>query len=428
VCNVTQARRGGGGARGAKLRLLSSSDPAPALPFVISRLSEPSHATTAPADLGDPPIDPAALGDTLNHARSLHEANEPAAALRLARSVWEGVDDTPMRVEAGRLVCISSYRLGELAEAIRAGDATLQLLEPGVSLTLRFDLLTVLVVAYGELARYDEAVQALRQLLAVAARRGRLRDHARSRSSMAACFALMGDPWTAQRLLSQLASALQAMPRQSRLEARARLDLAWICLQAARMARDAADPDMAGEMLAVAHAHLERSDEIAAQQAGASRIAVFSQMHQCEFDLLRGLHGRALERLAGALVDAERLQLHGHVRRLLLIQAELLLETGAPREALDVLEPLLQQLGPGHELSARIQSFDLAARACVALGDTTRGVVCMERQRALELYRMTRQLQALARHAQARLEFEHLSAEDPPASLEHATGPSKLEH
>ena len=61
------------------------------------------------------------------------------------------------------------------------------------------------------------------------------------RSSMAACFALMGDPWTAQRLLTQLATALQAMPKQAKLEAKARVNLAWICLQAARMARDAAD-------------------------------------------------------------------------------------------------------------------------------------------------------------------------------------------
>lgn len=391
---------------------------------MISRSSASSPpTTTSPAELPEAPPD-----DTLSQARSLHEANEPAQALRLARAVWDGVGDTAMRVEAGRLVCVNSYRLGEPGEAIRAGEATLALLKPGASQTLRFDLLTVLVVAYGELARHDEAVQALRQLLAVAARRGRLADHARARSSMAACFAMMGDPWTAQHLLGTLANALQAMPRQGRAEARARLDLAWICLQAARMARDAADPAAAAAMLEAAQANLSRSDEIAAQQHGRSRIGVFSRMHQCEFELLSGRHAQALARVGVALADAERLQMQGHTRRLHLIQAELLLDTGHPRAALDLLEPMLEELGPGHELAARIRSFDLGARACIALGDTTRGVLCMEHQRALELYRMTRQLQALSRHAQARLEFEHLSGEDPPASLEHATGPSKLEH
>ena len=111
-----------------------------------------------------------------------------------------------------------------------------------------------------------------------------------------------------------------------------------------------------------------------------------------------------------------------------MIQAELLLETGNARAALQVLEPLLLRLGPGHDLSARLQSFDLAARACAALGDTTRSLVCMERQRALELYRVTRQLQAMSRHARIRLELEHLSLAGPPVPPATLAPASTLEH
>lgn len=363
----------------------------------------------------------------LNRARSLHQANEPAVALRLARSVWETPGDAATRVQAGWLVCVSSYRLGELAEAIHAGEGALALLEPNASQTLRFDILALLVVAYGELARHDESVQALQQLVRLRTRRGTLRDHTRARSSMAACFALMGDPWTAQQLLGQLADGLRALPRQGRLEAKARINMAWIGLQAARMARDAADPDLAGRMLASARTSLARSEEITAQH-GHSRIALFSQMHQCEYELLSGQHAQALERVAAALPKTRQAHLHAHTRRLELIQAELLLETGSARPALDVLEPLLLRLGPGHDLSARLQAFDLAARACAALGDTTRSLVCMERQRALELYRVTRQLQAMSRHARIRLELEHLSLAGPPVPRATVAPSSTLEH
>lgn len=359
------------------------------------------------------------FAQALQRARALRDANDLAAAHELARQIWKRSTEAEQGIEAGVIACSAAFRLGELGHAIEAGEQVLALLRPGAVRPQRFDVLAQLTVAYGELARYDEAINAVLAMFDLSDRTRSLRDTVRARGTAASCFALMGDPWAAYRLMSDVADQLSALPGESRIEATARINTASICLLAARMSRAADDRSGTQDMLDAAAESVERTSAIA-RELGDARIEAFAQVHACEAALLRGQFAAtlprvraALEQLAGA--QASHVRLPAQERWLRLFEAEILIEQGEAGQALQTVQPLVRQLGPNHELSARIRVLDLLARATAANGDAPRALTFRERFLALEQHRSARQLRAVSFHHRARADIERWCMADLPA-------------
>jgi tetratricopeptide (TPR) repeat protein len=308
----------------------------------------------------------------------------------------------------------AAFRLGRFAEAIDSASATIEHLGSATSHPARFDALALLVVSHAERAEYDESIDALRRLLAQAARGDSLRDQVRARGSMASCFALMGDPWAAQRVLAEVAGWLARLPGEQRLEATVQVNLAAIWLEIARGAGEGGDTAALNAAAAAAEAPLARSREIAAT-LGDARIAAFADVHGCEALLLSGQTERVQAIVRDALGRAEGAGLSAHGRFLRLLQAEALLRGGAPEAALRTLRTADARLGPGEDFASRIRQLHLLHAACAALGDFAQALVHMEQAQALERVRQWRRDAAASRHLRLRLELEHLYR--PPATL-----------
>jgi tetratricopeptide (TPR) repeat protein len=350
---------------------------------------------------------------SLDSARSAFEIGRFDTALATLRQLPLQAAAPAERIEAQRLHCLSAYRLGELDEAAdeaRAvvgmgagagqGDAAPD--HPG-----RFDVLTVGVVAAGELARYDESLEHLRALLALASRAGHLTAHVRGRGSAAVCFTLLGDPWAGRRVLAELIGLFQGLPDQTRLEATARNNHASVCLQIARMAVQGADTEASADAAEHARASMERLREIAALLSDA-RLVAFADVHEGELALLCGHTAQALPLLTDALARAEEAGLWAHTRQLHLLVAEALVQGADASAALTHLAAVGAKLGPGHELGARIRHHALLHRAHAALGHDAKALHHLERARELADYRHYRQQHAQSRFLRARLEMEHL--------------------
>lgn len=92
-----------------------------------------------------------------------------------------------------------------------------------------------------------------------------------ARGTAAICFALLGDPWAGQRLLSELLGLFQGLPSEASLETVARNNHCAVCLLVARAARDAGDDAGCSEALDHAEASLGRAREIV-RQTGDHRL------------------------------------------------------------------------------------------------------------------------------------------------------------
>jgi tetratricopeptide (TPR) repeat protein len=354
------------------------------------------------------------LAQALVDARALRDANDLTAAHELARQVWKRSADAEQGIEAGVIACSAAFRLGELGNAIEAGEQVLALLRPGAVRPQRFDVLAQLAVAYGELARYDDAIGAVLALFDLSDRTRSLRDVVRARGTAAACFALIGDPWAAHRLMSEVADQLGALRGESRVEATARVNTASICLLAARMARNADDRTGMQDMLDAAVESIERTSVIA-RELGDARIEAFAQVHACEAALLRGEFASTLPRVRAAVEQLSSVRLPAQERWLRLFETEILIEQGDATQALQTVQPLVRRLGPNHELSVRIRVLDLLARATAANGDAPRALTFRERYLALEQHRSARQLRAVSFHHRARADIERWCMADLPA-------------
>jgi hypothetical protein len=307
-----------------------------------------------------------------------------------------------------RMRCLAAYRLGELDESAAAAQRLIALAQQGGdSAAARFDVLAVSVVAAGELARFEQAIEHLQLLQAAATRAGSLSDFVRGRGTTATCFALLGDPWAAQRLFSELVGLFQAGSPERRLEATVRTNHASVCLQIARLARQGGDASACDEALEHAAASLERTREIARESEDA-RVAAFADVHAAELSLLRGQAAPALALLDGAVANADAAGLWAHARQLRLLEAEALLAQGSTDGARSLLDAVAQRLNSGHELGARIRWHAQMQRVLSAKGDSVGALSQLEQARALAQYRQYRQAHAQSRYLRTRLELEHL--------------------
>jgi tetratricopeptide (TPR) repeat protein len=346
----------------------------------------------------------AALPD-IDQALEHHAAGRYAQALHAARRLDEAA---PGDAATLRLRCLAAYRLGELDEAAQVALRLLALTARDErALAMRFDVLAVSVMAAADLARFDQAIEHLHLVQQHAARAGTLGEFVRGRATMARCFALLGDPWAAQRLLAELVGQFQGGSGEPGLEAVVRVNHAAVCLQLARMARQGGDALACDEALDHAQASVERTRELS-RPAGPQCVASFADVHGVELALLHGHQEGALVLLEGALRDADGAQLWAHARQLRLLEAEVLQCRGDPQGALALLQTVGRELDDGHEIGVRIRYHSQLQRVMAAQGDSAAALDQFDRARALAQYRQYRQARAQSRFLRARLELEHL--------------------
>jgi hypothetical protein len=345
----------------------------------------------------------------LARAQADYDAGRYTAALDAARQA----DDAESTADGAalRLRCLAAYRLGELDEAAQAALRLVALTANNEQAQpLRFDVLTVSVVAAGELARFDQSIEHLRLVQQAASRAGTQHDFMRGRGTMANCFALLGDPWAGQRLLAELIGQFQASAgstNERRLEATVRVNHASVSLQIARLARQGGEDADCVEALEHAQASIERTREIAAELQEA-RVAAFADVHAAELALLRRDNDSALRLLQGAVIQADAAGLWAHARQLRLLEAEALHARGDDDAAWHELRTVGLRLGEGHELGARIRWHSQLQRVLMARGEPTLALQHLEHARALAQFRQYRQARAQSRFLRARLELEHL--------------------
>jgi hypothetical protein len=345
----------------------------------------------------------------LHAAQAALDRGQLVAALGSARAWLVPAGREPaLRLQALRVRALAAFRLGEHDEAAVVAEHWVaeSTRDPGDERP-RLDVLGTSVVAAGELARYDQAIGHLRQMLAAASRAGTLADFVRGRGTAATLFALLGDPWAGQRLLSELAGMFQAGAGETRLEATVRNNHASVCLQIARLARQGGDLQGCEEALEHAAASIERAHELLPASIDP-RARAFANVHAAELALLRGEGDAALELLAGAVAHADAAQLWAHARQLRLFEAEAQLLRGDTAAARRHLALVAERLGDGHEIGARLRYHDHLHRVHLAEGELTAALAQAENARVLATYRQYRQSKAQSQHLRTRLELEHL--------------------
>ncbi|MES2960605.1 MAG: hypothetical protein V4792_20620 [Pseudomonadota bacterium] len=340
-------------------------------------------------------------------AQSDLDGGRLARALQAARALDVEATVATERTEAARLRAQAAYRLGEFDEAADAAQRVLDRLGgQAPTYPARLRVLAISVVAAAEVARYEQALGHLQQLLS-AASRGSLEEFVHARATAATCFALLGDPWAGQRLLSELLGLFQGLPSESALEAVARRNHATVCLLIARLAREAGDTAGCDEALDHADASLQRTRELG-RLTRDERIGSYAELQACEAALLRGNAGAVFGVLQAAVDQAATVGLAARARYLRVVLGEACVDAGDPARALRVLREADGALHEGHDLGLRIRCLQALQRAFEASADPTQALTHAARARVLELHRHYRQARTQSHFLRTRLELEHL--------------------
>ena len=362
----------------------------------------------------------------LAQAQADLDAGRLQRALDAMRTVAAGGAPVATRTEALRLQGLAAFLLGEQGEAADAAQALLDLLgDHAVTYPSRIAVLAVSVVAAGKLARFDQSLGHLQKLLSAASRGGSFDDYVRARGTAATCFALLGDPWAGQRLLSELLGLFQGLPSEAPLEASTRNRHAAVCLGIARQARDAGDDTGCNEAIEHADASLQRVREIV-RATGDARRGAIAEIYGCEMALARGDAADAASRLQAIVVQADAAGLPAHARLLRVMQAEACSTAGEPERALALLRKVDLALREGHCLGLRIRCLHQLQRACAAVGAHQEALEHAARARQIELHLLYQQMHAQSRYLRTRLELEHLYRYRANASRSISSRPGAL--
>ncbi len=349
-----------------------------------------------------------------------YEQGRLAAALAAARAAAPGNED------ALRWQALAAFRLGEMTEC---ADAAARLIAPNPAIATLppgwEGVLAVSVVASGETLRFEQALPHLHAMLNVAKRQGDLATYVRARGTAANCFALMGDPWAAQRLLAELTGFFMTSGNELALEATVRGNLCATYLLIARWARQAQDEPAVQEAMAHADTNVQRCRELAAM-IDAPRVKAFADVHAAETALLRSEPAQALDLLPPALQAAQEAGLWAHVRAMRLMQAKAALQAADLALAQQALEAVATRLNEGHEISSRIryhramQSWHAACTRLVESQEQAQLALVLERRRHYA------QFQAQSKYLRTRLELEHLYRYRSSRSASTSTRPGDL--
>jgi diguanylate cyclase (GGDEF)-like protein len=356
-----------------------------------------------------PPLPSPPLDDLLTRARAARDAADHAGGRTLAEQAWtlarqSGGDDA--RAEAGHLLCLFAYRLGDMPHLLRLGDEVLPVLASPAHRGMRIDLLRWMALGGCETGRFEAALRHANEACALSHDLGDRRQLALSLTALGACFERMGDPWQAERLMDEALDFARAVGDPFALLVTLN-NLCAVCIGAYYVLRDGEEP---GEAVAVLRRGLVHAREAHSllQHFRDPFFGVFVEGNLGEVLLHLGNTEEARRLLDGALQRGLERGYAAQVWRIRCSICELLLAQGQAREAYTALLALRADMGGADPRSTLIRVQHALYRASRDLGRVGEALAHLEEHDKLERRRSTNQLKAQSQLFVTRVEAEHV--------------------
>jgi diguanylate cyclase (GGDEF)-like protein len=376
---------------------------------------------------GDPSSDPilpealdgVPLGELLERARLAQQQARLDDGVALADLIWDRADAEGFineQAEAGKLRSFFRLRLGDLPGMLDVGERALRLMRPLGASPAMCELLRWMSLAACELGAYEQGLACAHEALKLAGELGDVRLHAVALNGLGACFERMGDPWQAERLMSEAAGLLRtnATPFERVVTL---TNLCTVSIGAYHLQRDGAAPEQATRTLDRA-LELAREARPHSLQLGDRYGIALTASNFGEVLLLMGRLDEAEPLLIESRDECERAGFRLLDWRLRCMLAELQLARGqstAAWEQLQALSAETEHVMPGDvPLFLRVRLHQASYRAAKALALLGPSLFHLEQARTLERRRAVSQLMAQSQYFVSRMEAEFATD---PASL-----------
>jgi diguanylate cyclase len=356
------------------------------------------------------PAPTASLAELLERARAARDAADHAAGRTLAEQAWTlaARSDSPedARAEAGHLLCLFTYRLGDMAALLTIGEPVLAALTSPARRGLRIDLLRWLALAGCETGAFERALRHANDACAIAHDIGDRRQLALSLTALGACFERMGDPWQAERLMDEALGFAREVGDPFALLV-ALNNLCAVCIGAFYVLRGGDEPGEAVAALRRALVHAREAHSLL-HHFGDPFFAVFVEGNLGEVLLHLGNTEEARRLLDGALQRGLERGYEAQVWRIRCSICELLLAQGQAREAHAALTALRTDMAGADPRATLIRVQHALYRASRDLGLVAEALAHLEEHDKLEHRRSTNQLKAQSQLFVTRVEAEHV--------------------
>jgi diguanylate cyclase (GGDEF)-like protein len=370
-----------------------------------------------PSDATPPPTD--RIADLLHRARAARGTPALAQGREFARQAWNEAAQAHRssdQAEAGHLLCLFHYRLGDLQALIATGETVLPLLQAPERRAIKSELLRWMSTGCCESGLFDAALRHANDACAEAEIAGDPHQMALGLNALGACFERIGDPWQAERVMGDALRMARGVddpfPQLATLN-----NLSAVCLGAFYILRHAEDSAEATAALRRALGHAREAHTLLPRFTDPF-FSVFVEGNLGEVLLHLGRTDEARQLLESAL---ECGLAHGYelqVWRIRCSICELLLAQGQPEEARLALNTLLQDMAERDAEPTLIRVQYALYRACRDIGRVEEALHHLEQYERHERRRATHQLNTQSRVFVTRVEAEHSRRQAEHARLE----------